>query len=146
MSGTLCAYCEDAGMIHAEPISMPPSSRWSIGRQLLVSRIGQAWRDDFKTKEQETLFVGMEVMILKGGPEKQLRVGRIVSVMTKYVEVECYVEQEQQSYQKKVHMHSIMVVHCGVKLMMDQNGVLFVERREGAEITRRHQAVSDDEE
>ena len=39
-----------------------------------------------------------------------------------------------------------MVIHRGVKVTVDQNGVLFVERRDGKEAKRIGVEVSDDEE
>jgi hypothetical protein len=42
-------------------------------------------------------------------------------------------------------MHSILVIHRGAKVTVDQNGVMFVDRREDAEIRAGGEIVSDDE-
>jgi hypothetical protein len=79
-------------------------------RQPWMSRLGQRWRDSFKNKRVETLFQGMEVMILTGKAGKFLQLGRISRVTAKCVYVDFYLESEQRACQKRVHMHSIMVI------------------------------------
>jgi hypothetical protein len=103
------------------------------------------WRDGFKKKEQETLFKGMKVMILKGPADRLFQVGMIVNVMSRYLEVEYYNERDARLYRQRVHMHSILVIHRGAKVTVDQNGVLFVERRSDEEIQTGVANVSDDE-
>jgi hypothetical protein len=112
----------------------------------LDQSIGAKWRDGFKKKTVETIFQGMEVMILKGEKDKFLQIGWVVNVMPQYVDVDYYyVKLEQRAYQKRVHMHSVMVIHRGVKVAVDQNVILFVERRDVNETERAGVEVSDDD-
>jgi hypothetical protein len=90
--------------------------------------MGQLWRDAFKKKTHETFFKGMMVMIVKGPSNRLFRIGRIYRVMNKYVEMDYYDEREKRAVRQRVHMHSILVIHRGAKVTVDQNGVMFVER------------------
>ena len=146
VAGNLCPNCEDTGMIHSEPVEASRTMYEDMKRQPWTSLLGQKWRDGFKKKTVETVFQGMEVMIVKGKKDKLLQIGRVVNVMPQYVDVDYYVEREQRAYRKRVHMHSVIVIHRGVKVTVDQNGVLFVERRDVNEAERAGVEVSDDDE
>jgi hypothetical protein len=144
-AGSFCGNCEDTGMIYSEKCDFKRGTPWDSRRRLWMSRVGLMWRDGFKKKEQETLFKGMKVMILKGPADRLFQVGMIVNVMSRYLEVEYYNERDARLYRQRVHMHSILVIHRGAKVTVDQNGVLFVERRSDKEIRTGVANVSDDE-
>jgi hypothetical protein len=99
-----------------------------------MSRVGQMWRNGFKHKVHETLKPKLMVMIVKGPAERLFQVSLIVGVMKKYVDVDYFLEREQQVVRQRVHMHSILVIHRGVEGTVDENGVLFVERKEEGEV------------
>ena len=145
MAGTLCANCEDTGMIHSEPRAAGAGTSWTYGRLPWISRMGQFWRESFKAKTHETLFKGMMVMSVKGPSGRLFQMGRIHCVTKKYVDVDYFLEREERAVRQRVHMHSILVIHRGAKVTVDQNGVMFVERREDAEIRAGGEIVSDDE-
>jgi hypothetical protein len=133
-------------MIHSEPRAGMDKTTWTWKRVPWISRMGQLWRDGFKKKTHETLFKGMMVMIVKGPSERLFRIGRIYRVMNKYVEMDYYDERDKRAVRQRVHMHSILVIHRGAKVTVDQNGVMFVERRSDEEIRGGVSNVSDDEE
>jgi hypothetical protein len=119
---------------------------WTNERVPWVSRLGQCWRDGFKEKTHETLNCGMLVMLIKGPSDHLFQMGQIHRVlMKKCVDVDYYLEQDDRAiYHQRVHMHSIMVIHHGVKVTVDQNGVMFVECWEDAEIVAPKQVSSGD--
>jgi ribosomal protein L32 len=145
MAGTLCANCGDTGMIHSELRATAEGTRWMYGRLPWMSRMGQFWRESFKKKTHETLFKGMMVMIGKGPSDRLFQIGRIHHVTKRYVDVDYYLKREELAIWQRVHMHSILVIHRGAKVTVDQNGVMFVEQREDAEIHAGGEIVSDDE-
>jgi hypothetical protein len=88
LAGNYCPNCEDTGMIFSEPVKTGRPMYEDMPRQRWMSRLGQKWRDSFKTKSVETLFEGMEVMILTGKAGKCLQVGLISRVTAKCVYVD----------------------------------------------------------
>ena len=145
LAGNYCPNCEDTGMIFSEPVKTGRPMYEDMPRQRWMSRLGQKWRDSFKTKSVETLFEGMEVMILTGKAGKFLQVGLISRVTAKCVYVDFYVESQQRAYQKRVHMHSIMVISRGTQVTVDHNGVMFAERRDVNPSRPPRGTVSDDD-
>jgi hypothetical protein len=144
-AGCFCENCEDSGLTYSEECTLTVEGGVEENREPWMSRLGLMWRDGFKRKLCETLFRGMKVMIVKGPSDQFLQIGFIVNVMRKYIVMELYDEREQRLRWQKVHMHSVIVIHRGVKVTVDQNGVLFVERRTDAEIRGIAASVSDDE-
>jgi hypothetical protein len=129
IAGTMCANCEDSGMVHFEPKNEGEETAWVYRRVLWMSRVGKMWRNGFKQKVHETLKPRMMVMIVKGQADRLFQVGLIVGVMKKYVDVDYFLEREQQVVRQRVHMHSILVIHRGVEIAVDENGVLCMERK-----------------
>jgi hypothetical protein len=130
IAGTMCADCEGSGMVHSEPRKEARETAWVNKRVLWMSRVGQLWRDGFKQKVHETLHERMMVMIVKGPSDRLFQIGLITAVMKKYVDVDYFLEEEKRVVRQRVHMHSILVIHRGVEITVDENGVLYVEQRE----------------